>query len=61
MSEKIKKFVKTVGEKAQRLDMGCDECGHRMKPGGHYQMKIDDTSYQFCSEECMNAYEAKKS
>ena len=59
MSGKIKKFVKILGEKAQALDITCDECGGKMKPGGHYQMDHDDKSYQFCSEDCMNAYEAK--
>ncbi|UCE09386.1 MAG: hypothetical protein JSW61_10470 [Candidatus Thorarchaeota archaeon] len=59
MAERIKKFVKVLGEKAQRLDITCDECGGRMKPGGHYQLEVEGKSYQFCSEEHMNDYEAK--
>jgi hypothetical protein len=59
MSEKIKKFVKVLGEKAQRLDITCDECGGRMKPGGHYQLEHEGKSYQFCQEAHMEAFAAK--
>jgi hypothetical protein len=57
MSEKIKKFVSVIGGK---LDVTCDECKGKMRPGGHYQMDIGDKKYQFCSEKCMEAYEAKQ-
>ncbi len=56
MSEKIKKFVSVIGGK---LDITCDECGAKMRPGGHYQLDYGGKSYQFCSEKCMDAYEAK--
>jgi hypothetical protein len=56
MSEKIKKYVSIIGGK---LDITCDECKGKMRPGGHYQMDVEGKSYQFCSEKCMEAYEAK--
>ncbi|MGY5875902.1 MAG: hypothetical protein RTU30_09160 [Candidatus Thorarchaeota archaeon] len=56
MSEKVKKFVSVIGGK---LDVTCDECKGKMRPGGHYQMDIEGKAYQFCSEKCMEAYEAK--
>ncbi|TXT54605.1 MAG: hypothetical protein BAJATHORv1_60102 [Candidatus Thorarchaeota archaeon] len=56
MSKKIKKFVSVLGGK---VDVTCDECGGKMRPGGHYQLDHGDDSYQFCSEKCMEAYEAK--
>ena len=56
MAERIKKFVRVIGGK---LDVTCDECGGRMRPGGHYQLDVEGKSYQFDTEECMKAYEAK--
>ena len=57
MSEKIKKFVSVIGGK---LDVTCDECGSKMRPGGNYQMDVGVKKYQFCSEKCMDAFEAKQ-
>jgi hypothetical protein len=56
MAERIKKFVSVIGGK---LDVTCDECGSKMRPGGHYQLEVGDKSYQFDTEKCMEAYEAK--
>lgn len=56
MSERIKKFVSVIGGK---LDVTCDECGSKMRPGGHYQLDAGDKSYQFDTEKCMEAFEAK--
>ncbi|UCE08927.1 MAG: hypothetical protein JSW61_07995 [Candidatus Thorarchaeota archaeon] len=42
-----------------RLDFLCDECNGRMRPGGHFKTKIGTREYQFCKEECMEAYVAK--
>ncbi len=58
MSEKIKKFVSVL---AGKLDITCDECGGTMRPGGHYELEYQGKKYQFCSEKCMEAYEAKLS
>ncbi|MHA1770524.1 MAG: YHS domain-containing protein [Candidatus Thorarchaeota archaeon] len=58
MSEKVKKFVSVIGGK---LDITCDECGGKMRPGGHYQLDVGGKTYQFCSEKCMDAFEAKMS
>lgn len=56
MAERIKKFVSVIGGK---LDITCDECGSRMRPGGHYQLDVGDKTYQFDTEKCMEAFEAK--
>jgi hypothetical protein len=56
MAERIKKFVSVIGGK---LDVTCDECGSKMRPGGHYQLEVGDKSYQFDTEKCMEAFEAK--
>jgi hypothetical protein len=56
MTERIKKFVSVIGGK---LDVTCDECGSKMRPGGHYQLEAGGKSYQFDTEKCMEAYETK--
>ena len=56
MAERVKKFVSVIGGK---LDVTCDECKGKMRPGGHYQLDAGDKSFQFFSEKCMDAYEAK--
>ncbi|MFW9800607.1 MAG: hypothetical protein ACFFD9_09235 [Candidatus Thorarchaeota archaeon] len=56
MAEKVRKYVRVIGGK---LDVTCDECGDLMRPGGHYQLDVGEKSYQFCSETCMETYEAK--
>ncbi len=56
MSEKIKKYVSIIGGK---LDITCDNCGGKMRPGGHYQMDVGGKTYQFDSEKCMEEFEAK--
>jgi hypothetical protein len=56
MSKRVKKFVSVIGGK---LDVTCDECGSKMRPGGHYQLDVGDKKYQFDTEKCMEAFEAK--
>ena len=56
MSGKVKKFVSVLSGK---VDITCDECNGRMRPGGHYKLEAGGKSHQFCSEKCMDAYDAK--
>jgi hypothetical protein len=56
LSGKVKKYVSIISGK---LDITCDECNGKMRPGGHYKLEVGGKAYQFCSEKCMEAYEAK--
>ncbi|MHA1961472.1 MAG: hypothetical protein ACW99U_14715 [Candidatus Thorarchaeota archaeon] len=61
---KVKRVAGAVNDHCllrTRLDFLCDECNGKMRPGGRFQTKIGTREYQFCSENCMEAYVAKTS
>ncbi len=60
-SKPVKKFRKNkvVRKVLDGIDMHCDMCGKRMKPGGNYTKSFGDREYQFCSMKCADMYDPK--
>ena len=51
--------ARAVRKVLDSLDVHCDMCGKRMRPGGVVKRKIGRREYQFCSKECADLYDPK--